>query len=403
MNTPTKRNIVTGILLLVAIILLGLTLEQYVSRSGHTMSAKFSLEAADENLSPFSAFERGSVVEVVSAEDDIFENRVVGWRQVLQVELRASKKVVSVDYSTQPGVPTPKFNKGDKVVLGSIPAPVYDADTAEQKDAEPLYVIVDRYRLPAILWIVAGFVLLIIVIALARGAASLLGLVFSLVVLLFGIVPNILAGHNPLLVTLIGSLCIVTVSTFLAHGFRRLSVIALVSILCALSLGLLLAFILLPALQLFGTGNSSALLLQAGLQGSLNLSGILLAGIIIGTLGVLDDVIITQVSSVEELSLADGRLSRSELYKKAMAIGRQHIAAVINTLVLAYAGVALPLILLMFVASSQPWWVVLNSEPIAEEIIRTIIGTASLILAVPIATLLAVRFYAGPKKSGANL
>lgn len=396
MNISVRKNVVMGVLVLIAVVLLGLILGRYISLPSSART-QFSLEAADQNLSPFSVYGQGVVTEIVNSEDNVFEGRIIGWQQTLEVELRTSKKVVSIDYSTQPGVPAPKFKKGERVVLGGIPETTYGIDAAAHNEAELQYVIVDRYRLPVVLWVLTGFALLVMGVALGRGVTSLLGLAFSLGVLLFGIVPNILAGHSPLLTTLVGCACIMTVATFLAHGFRKLSVIALVSTVCSLCVGLLLAFVLLPASQLFGTADSSALLLQAGLNGSLNLSGVLLAGMIVGILGVLDDVVVTQVSSVEELSLAGASLTRMQLYKKAMSIGRQHIAAVINTLVLAYAGVALPLILLMFVASSQPLWVVLNSEPIAEEIVRTIIGTTSLILAVPIATLLAARFYTNQK------
>jgi uncharacterized membrane protein len=144
--------------------------------------------------------------------------------------------------------------------------------------------------------------------------------------------------------------------------------------------------------RLFGYGTSDSAVLSFGYQAGIDMRGILLAGIIIGTLGVLDDVTTSQTEAVTQLRAANSSLSTRELFVRAMAIGRHHIASLVNTLVLAYAGSSLPLFLLFSLNQADPWWVILNSEFIAEEIVRTLVGSSILILAVPLATIIAARW-----------
>jgi uncharacterized membrane protein len=150
--------------------------------------------------------------------------------------------------------------------------------------------------------------------------------------------------------------------------------------------------------SLSGAGTEEAVYLQLSYLPELNLAGLLLGGIIIGTLGVLDDVTTAQVAAVEEISLANRSLSVAELYKRGLSVGREHIAALVNTLVLAYAGAAFPLFLLFALPDHPPLWVILNGENIIEEVVRALVGGSSLMLAVPIATALAAAVF-GSKKT----
>jgi len=251
--------------------------------------------------------------------------------------------------------------------------------------------IFDQYRLPALGLIVGLFAVLAVVFAGWRGAASLLGLAVSVVVLVFFVVPQIIAGRNPLLISLVGAFVIGTVSIYLAHGFNRRTSVAVVSTLLTAALAIGLATVFVSLANLSGSGSEEAFFLQTAPVGRINLSGLLLGGIVIGALGVLDDITTSQTAAVYQIWRANPRLSRRELFKRGTAVGREHITSLVNTLALAYVGAALPA-LLLFTVYERPWWVVANTEVIAEEVIRTLVGSMALMFAVPITTLLAARF-----------
>lgn len=246
------------------------------------------------------------------------------------------------------------------------------------------------YRLPSIAWIAAGFFVLAFVLGGRTGFKTSLGLVASIAVLTLFVVPRIIAGDDPMLVCATGSGVIASTSLFLAHGFHRRTTIALLSTLLTLGLSIAMAMFAVRFTALFGTGSEESMFLQLGPLQSVNLRGLLLGGIVIGTLGVLDDVTTAQTAAVDELHKANPRMPRSQLHAAALSIGREHIASLINTLALAYAGASLPLLLLFTLNTTTPWWVILNGEFLAEEIIRTLIGSATLLLAVPVSTHIAV-------------
>jgi uncharacterized membrane protein len=150
--------------------------------------------------------------------------------------------------------------------------------------------------------------------------------------------------------------------------------------------------------RLFGNGSEASLLLQSTALGNIDLQGLLLAGIVIGTLGILDDITTAQTAVVEELYIANPSFSRKELYGKAMSVGREHIASLINTLVLAYAGAFFPLFLIIILNFNQPLWTVINSEFISEEIVRALVGSTALVLAVPFTSFLATMYFTRIKK-----
>lgn len=250
------------------------------------------------------------------------------------------------------------------------------------------YGVVDHYRLPWILGVVGLFMATVCAFAGWYGVRSIVGLACTITILLWFVLPAIIAGHNPLVVAVLGSLTIATVSLYIAHGCNRRITIAVVSTIVTILVATGIAVVCVWLASLFGLGTEEAFYVQLDDLASINLRGLLLAGIIIGVLGVLDDITTAQTAAVEEIHRANPALSALELYRRGTSVGREHIVSLVNTLALAYMGAGLPLFLL-FTQYQQPWWVVTNSEKIAEEIIRTLVGSFALVFAVPLTTAIA--------------
>jgi len=252
------------------------------------------------------------------------------------------------------------------------------------------YMIAETYRLPALLWIGLLFVGLAILLGGRKGIGSITGLFLSIGILIFFIVPKIAKGSDPVFISVTGALAIACTSLFLAHGFRKRTFVAFLSTLATLTIATGLATFFVHVAKLFGAGSEEALFLQSGALENVNLRGLLLGGMIIGCLGVLDDVTVAQTAVVDELRKANPSMSARNLIRASLSIGKEHIASMINTLALAYAGASLPLLLLFTTPSDYPLWFTLNGEFLAEEIIRTLVGSTSLLFAVPISTAFAV-------------
>lgn len=276
-----------------------------------------------------------------------------------------------------------KLEVGDTVIM--------TRDTVTGSNA---YLVIDTFRIPGVLTVFGVFVVLAMIFAGIRGVTSLFGLAASLAVLAFGVVPAIMNGGNPFVVCIVGAAVIAIVSILLAHGFNRRSATALVATLLTLVGGVVFSLIAVVLAKLSGSGTEEAMYLQIGALPSLDLRGLLLGGMIIGMLGVLDDVTTAQVAAVEQIGIADRTLSAKELYQRGLRVGREHIAALVNTLALAYAGASFPLFLLFSIQGGPPLWVVLNAEYVMEEVVRALVGGASLIIAVPISTALAAYYVA---------
>ncbi|MBM4794671.1 YibE/F family protein [Streptomyces sioyaensis] len=238
------------------------------------------------------------------------------------------------------------------------------------------------------MWVLAAiFALAVVLVGRLRGVLALVALAASFVVLTLFILPAILQGSNPLVVAVVGGSAIMLIALYLCHGLTaRTSVAVLGTLASLLLIGLLGSVFINWALLTGNTDDTTGLV--HGLFPDIEIRGLLLAGIIIGSLGVLDDVTVTQTAAVWELKEADPSAGWRKLYGAAMRIGRDHIASVVNTLVLAYAGAALPLLLLFSIAQSSVGTVA-TSEVVAEEIVRTLVGSIGLVAAVPLTTLLA--------------
>lgn len=280
--------------------------------------------------------------------------------------------------------PAQKVQSGDTVILAAI-----------KEGSKTTYAITDKYRLPSLLFITLVFFGLVFLLTGKKGLGSISGLIISLLVIVLFIVPQILGGADPLTISIVGSLIIMLVTLYLAHGFTSRTTIAVVATFVSLILTGILAILSVHIAKLSGLGSEDAYNLLLGSSKTINLQGLLLGGIIIGALGVLDDTTTTQSTTIAELADANPNYSMGELFKRGMVIGREHIASLVNTLVLAYAGAAMGIFIFIIITlqtNAQPWWVIFNSEVIAEEIVRTLAGSLGLVLAVPITTLLAAFF-----------
>jgi uncharacterized membrane protein len=249
------------------------------------------------------------------------------------------------------------------------------------------YVVTERYRLNSLTWLALIFVILVIVIGRWKSFGSLCGLVFSLAVIAKYIVPGIMSGGNPLFICILGSVAIALVSIYLAHGFNLRTSLAVASTIIIIALAVAIDYIVIHWTKLFGVGSEEAIYAQFGQNGIINLRGLLLGGIIVGILGVLDDITTAQAAVVDELKKANPNFGFKDLYGRGLSVGKEHIASLVNTLVLAYVGASFPLILL-FRQYDQTFSYILNSEIVAEEVARTLIGSIVLILAVPFTTAL---------------
>ncbi|GAA4910673.1 YibE/F family protein [Streptomyces coeruleoprunus] len=249
------------------------------------------------------------------------------------------------------------------------------------------YSVTDVNRKFPLVLLAAVFALAVVAVGRMRGVMALIALGTSFLILTFFILPAILQGSNPLVVAVVGASAIMLIALYLSHGLSARTSVAVLGTLISLLLIGLLGSLFIGWAHLTGNTDDYTGLIH-GLYPDIDMSGLLLAGVIIGSLGVLDDVTVTQTSAVWELHQADPRMGPRALYRAGLRIGRDHIASVVNTLVLAYAGAALPLLLLFSIAQSSVGTVA-NSELVAQEIVRTLVGSIGLVASVPVTTALA--------------
>ncbi len=267
---------------------------------------------------------------------------------------------------------------GDELLLVDVRRPTIQSQ----------YQFADFQRRGTLLWVALLFAAAVVVLGRWRGVLAIVGLSLSLAVLLLFVLPAILDGRSPVWVALFGSLAIAIVTLYVAHGFGPKTTVALLGMGGALLLTAVLSSVVLGVADITGFASEESSLLT--IFDGLDVRGLVLAGIVLGAAGALDDVTITQASAVWELHSVDERLDAMELTRRGLRIGRDHIASTVNTLLLAYAGAALPL-LVLFVVSSQSLGAIANSEVVAIEIIRTLVGSIGLVAAVPFTTWLAAQ------------
>lgn len=336
-----------------------------------------------------NTYSKAEVVKIVN-EGKKIEGGFTSFYQVVQVQILdgadKGKKVEVEQGGLVEITPQQLLKPGESIVL-------LKSVSKERTN----YTMLDRYRLDGMIPILVGFFLLVIFIAGKKGFGSILGLIISLGIILLFIVPQVLKGNDPVFITIIGSLLIMLITMYLAHGISKKISVAVLATLIALGITGVLASVFVSISHLSGLGSEDAAMLLMN-PTNINMRGLLLAGIIIGALGVLDDITTSQSATVFEIHHTDPKLPFSVLAKKGFNVGKEHIASLVNTLVLAYAGASLSLFILFVInPAHQPYWVLLNSEIVVEEVIRTIAGSIGLVLAVPITTLLAAWVATSPR------
>ncbi len=280
-------------------------------------------------------------------------------------------------FETYPQVGSPDFSVGDRLVVNEF----------ELGDGSVAYTFADYQRSRPLLVLAVLFVVAVVALGRFQGVRALLGLVVSGVVLVAYVFPALLDGRPPLAVALVAAALIATSALYLAHGVDDTTTVALLGTLGALTLTGILGVVFTGAAQITGLASEDQVYLLVSAEG-VDVRGLVLAGIVLGSLGVLDDVTVTQVSAVARLREANPGYGITQLYAAGVRIGRDHIASTVNTLVLAYAGAALPLLLFysqIGIGLSES----VTSEVVATEVIRTLVGSIGLVAAVPITTVLA--------------
>ena len=270
----------------------------------------------------------------------------------------------------------PVFAVGDDVILDYQPASPEGFQ----------YSFLDRQRRPVLFFVGLLFAVIVVALGRLRGVAALAGLAASVAVLLKFVVPAIIDGRSPVLVAVIGASLIAYLALYVAHGFTRMTTVALLGTLAALGLTAILSWLVVGAARFSGFATEEAFILS--FAGRIDIAGLVLAGIVLGAVGAIDDVTVTQASAVFEVHRVRPDLGRRELFASGLRIGRDHVASTVNTLLLAYAGAAMPL-LLFLVLADQSIGTALNSELVAIEVIRTLVGSIGLVSAVPLTTWLA--------------
>jgi len=272
----------------------------------------------------------------------------------------------------------PELHEGNKVVL---------VDFARSPDPQFRYQFYEYQRSTPLLWLLLAFAAVVIAFGRLQGVRALVGLALSLGVLVLFVVPALLRDSPAVLVALVGTVAVAYIAIYLAHGVNISSTIALAGSLVALAVTSLLALVVAASAQLSGLASEEAQTLRFTAE-ALDLRGLLIAGIVVGALGVLDDVTVSQVSTVAALRRAQPDMGARALYAEATRVGRDHVASTVNTLVLAYAGASLPL-LLFFAQGDVPVVRIITGELVAVEVVRMLVGSIGLVLSVPVTTGLA--------------
>lgn len=358
---------------LLTTILLGIAL-LFPFSSAHAQQTLIDAPADD-------GFFRATVISIESPEDDPFS--------IYQAELTSGPQKGQVVDVYQESVRGLQIHQdvvaGEEIVVVASSLSVYP------------YEFYDRYRTNRVWLILVMFAAIVVGVTGKKGIRALIGLALTLSVIGGIIFPLLERGpFSTFMSIFLGAIAILIISLYISHGWKRKTHIALASSIISLLFATAFGLLAIWLVGLLGQGSQEAIYLQLGNLDHISLRGLLLGAMILGAVGVLDDVTIIQSSAVEELQQANPSLSSLELYKRSLRIGHEHIVSMVNTLFIAYAGAALPLLLFYAVQQdiATPLWVVFNSEAVMEELLRSIVGSAALVISVPLSSAIAAYLYA---------
>lgn len=333
-----------------------------------------------EVSTPQTEYFKGTVTEIIEEELVQYENGEQMYQRLLITITNGDFKgeKVEVENGSTASLQEIIYEVGDTVYLS------YTRD----QNGKALFFITDFDRSNGLAVLFLGFVLLTLLIGFRRGALSILSLIISFAIIFIFVLPQIQAGKDPVLVAILSSIVIIPITFYLSHGFQLKTTISIVGTFISLVITGLLAVYFVNLVNLTGGASEEALFLQ-NIGGTVyNLRDLLLAGIIIGTMGVMDDVTVSQTSIVLQLYDLKKKITFSELFSRSIKVGKDHISSMVNTLVLVYTGASMPL-LLLFMNNPRPFEELLSYELVATEIVRMLVGSIGLIIAVPITTALA--------------
>lgn len=337
---------------------------------------------ADDENDYETTLEKATVMEVI--EEEKFSVEGLDQEQVyqeLKVKMDSGKqdgKEITVEVGGENQSNTISYDTGDKVVVSVSRGP----------DGDFYYYITNYQRTDNLLILFIVFVVVVLLVGGVKGFMSMIGLLVSLVAVFTFIIPSILNGSNPIFISVIASIFLVPVTFYLSHGLKKDTTIAVAGTMISVLMTSLMASFFIGSTHITGTGLEDAFFLQTTSDVPINLPNLLIAGIIISSLGVLDDVTISQVSLVDKIYEKDKKLSLSNLYKESMSMGKNHISSMVNTLVLTYTGSSISLLLLFSVTGMQMHQL-MNLETVALEIVRTLVSSIILVLSIPLTTFLA--------------
>ena len=358
-----------------------LTLVLGLSFVSSVLAQDFENEATSQDGEGLKA----KVLEVITEEEKTREDGSIYKQQNLRLEAvegpRRGQEIIYYGISDIEVANANFYKAGDRVFV----------DIFQDELGEETVYVVDFVRNKALYILAFIFVLAVIVVGRTKGIRALLSLFLSFVVILKFILPQILAGRDPFLVSLIGGLAIMAAIIYITEGINRKSHIAIFSVLLSLLLTLVLSVIFSNLARLTGLSQEDTIFLIGIGQVEINFRGLLLAGMLIGAIGVLDDIIVGQIEAVARIKEANPSLSPRKIFMLAYKIGNTHLGAIINTLFLTYAGASLSLLLLFVIHQETGLSLTraLNSEAVTTEVIRTMVGSIGVMASMPIATFLA--------------
>ncbi len=345
---------------------------------GHEAQAQ---ELVRDTISIFKA----RVIEVLEQEE----------RQVLGTDVGGIFQKLSVEILEGP-------QEGERVIVENDYLNLQDGEmfylrhVINDVDGIDYYSVADPYRLPVIYILIGAFVVLVIVFGGKQGARGIVALAISFVFIIYLLFPGVLHGYSPVWVSMGVASLIVVLGSYITHGFNRVTSSAVLGMIATILITGALAYVSIHYGRLTGFDSEEAVFLNLQTRGAIDFAGLLLGGMLIGLLGVLYDAAIGQAVAVDELHHVGPHLERSVIFRRAIRIGREHIGALVNTLAIAYVGASLPL-LLLFYHSTAGTDILINQEIFAAEIVRALVGSIGLVLAVPITTAIAVSMLVHPR------